>query len=271
MAKDFSPYQAVLLDLDGTVYHEEHALPGAIELIRRLQQQRRTLACITNSTTSPQRLVKRLSHMGVELQHADVYTAAAAAADYVLERFGPVPHVFNLATEGVHELLDERVRWVQPPPPQAHEPASYGRCDAVIVGAPANVFATDDRQRAALYYLRAGAALVGICADRLYPSPRGLEFGSGPLTHFLAYAANVRPFFTGKPQPIFFQELCRKLNAEPSRCILIGDNLEADIAGAKALGMETILTMTGVTHGTDLHALEAGKRPDAIVQDLREL
>lgn len=271
MAKDFSSYQAVLLDLDGTVYHEEHALPGAIDLIRRLQRERRTFACITNSTSSPQRLVTRLSHMGVELRPDDVYTAASAAADYVLDAFCPMARVFNLATEGIHEMLDGKVQWVTPPPPSTYDPACYGPCDAVIVGAPANVFATDDRQRAALYYLRAGARLIGICADRVYPSPRGLEFGSGPLTHFLAYAANVNHVFMGKPQPIFFRELCRKLGVEPAGCLLIGDNLEADIAGARAMGMETVLTMTGVTHEADLHELEAEKRPDAIVQDLREL
>ena len=269
--KDFSPYDAVLLDLDGTVYHEEQPLPGAVALIRRLQAERRTLACITNSTSSPQRLVRRLAHMGVQLRDDDVYTAAAAAADYVLDTFGPRPRVFNLATEGLHELLDGKVEWVVPPPPSAHDAAAYGACDAVVAGAPANVYAADDRQRAALYYCRGGAALIGICADRVYPSPRGLEYGSGPLTHFVAYCANVQPFFTGKPQPIFFQELCRKLGAEPSRCLLIGDNLEADIAGAKALGMETVLTLSGVTSEQDLRDVSDANRPDAVIRDLREL
>ena len=35
MLKEFD---AVLLDLDGTIYHEEHALPGAVELIRRFSR-----------------------------------------------------------------------------------------------------------------------------------------------------------------------------------------------------------------------------------------
>ena len=38
---DFDAYDAVLLDLDGTIYFEEHALPGAVELIRRLQREGR--------------------------------------------------------------------------------------------------------------------------------------------------------------------------------------------------------------------------------------
>src|SRR5205814_30858 len=57
-------YEAVLLDLDGTVYHEEEALPGAIELIRRLQGEGRRFACLSNSTSSPGRIAARLRRMG---------------------------------------------------------------------------------------------------------------------------------------------------------------------------------------------------------------
>jgi HAD superfamily hydrolase (TIGR01450 family) len=275
---DFSPYDAVLLDLDGTLYHEEHVLPGAAELVRRIQRENRKYACLTNSTSSPQRLQARLARMGIEMPADCIYTAAAAAADYVLERFRPRapitqdsalgaqdstrPRVFNLATEGLHDLLDARVTWIN---------AKDDQCDAVIAGAPANVFATPDRQCTALYLLRAGATLVGICADRVYPSPRGLELGSGALTQMMAYAADTAPVFAGKPEAIFFEELCRRLQVRPQRCILIGDNLESDIAGARHFGMATVLTLTGVTRPQDVPAIPPHLRPDGIVEDLTKL
>jgi 4-nitrophenyl phosphatase len=262
---DFSPFDAVLLDLDGTLYYEEHVLPGAAELVRRIQREGRNYACLTNSTSSPQRLHARLSRMGIEMPPANIYTAAAAAADYVLEHChapDAPPRIFNLATEGLHDMLDGRVTWVV----SEQEP-----CDAVIAGAPANVFATPDRQRTALYLLRAGAKLVGICADRVYPSPRGLELGSGALTHMMAYAANASPVFTGKPERIFFEELCRRLGVPPQRCVLVGDNLESDIAGAKHVGMATVLTLTGVTRPGDVPRIPPALAPNLIVDDLTKL
>lgn len=259
---DFSRFSAVLLDLDGTIYHEDHVLPGAAALVARLQREGRKYACITNSTSNPQRLRARLATMGIEMPTEAIFTAASAAADYVLERFGQRPRVFNLATEGLAELLEGKVHWVN----QIGDP-----CDVVIAGAPANVFATADRQRVALYLLRAGAALVGICADRVYPSPRGLEFGSGPMTEMLAYAAGVRPTYAGKPERIFFEELCHKLGVRPDGCVLVGDNLESDIAGAKKLGMTTVLTLTGVTCAADLDRLMASARPDLVIEDLKAL
>ena len=53
--------------------------------------------------------------------------------------------------------------------------------------------------------LRRGAALIAICADRVYPSPRGLEFGVGAMAAMLAYAADVTPTYCGKPEPLFFR------------------------------------------------------------------
>ena len=134
VAFDFSPYAAVLLDLDGTIYHEDHVLPGAAALVVRLQREGRKHACLTNSTSSPERLRTRLAGMGIPITTDHIYTAAAAAADYVLERLAAAskapPRVFNLATEGLAEMLEGRVTWVD----RIDE-----ACDAVIAGAPANV------------------------------------------------------------------------------------------------------------------------------------
>ena len=266
MPLDLSQYQAVLLDLDGTVYHEDHALPGAVELIRRLQDRGRKYACLTNSTSSPERLTKRLAGMGVAVDPAHIYTAASAAADYVLEHFadasGGKPRVFNLATEGIHEMLDGKVRWID---------SEADRCDSVICGVPLSVFATDERRRTAMLLLRQGAALVAICADRVYPSPRGLEFGVGALAAMLAYAASVEPVYCGKPEPLFFQELCQRLDVVPSRCVLVGDNPESDIAGGKRVGMRTILTLSGIITRDDLAHVSPECRPDAVIEDLRDL
>lgn len=263
MAVDLTAFDGVLLDLDGTIYHEEHPLPGAIELIRRLQRQGRVYACLSNSTSSPQWVAQRLKRMGVEVEPGRIWTAAAAAGEYILARVrGRKPRVYNLATEAVHDMLDDRVEWVQ----RIEDP-----CDAIIVGAPANVFATNDRQRVALELLRRGATLVGICADRVYPSPRGLEFGAGAHALYLGYAAGVTPVFCGKPETIFFHELCERLAVAPDRCVLVGDNLESDIGGAKRVGMRTILTLTGVATREDVARLAASARPDWIVNDLAEL
>ena len=144
-------------------------------------------------------------------------------------------------------------------------------CDAVVVGTFAGEFVNHQRMRIALNLVRNGAACVGICGDRIYPAADGVEFGSGALTSMLAYAANVTPVFCGKPQAHFFEHACARLGASPRSSLVIGDNLEADIWGARALGIHTILTLTGVTAPGDLLNLPSDRRPDRVVQNLLEL
>jgi len=262
MVLSLAKFDAVLLDLDGTIYHEEYSLPGAPDLVRQLQAQRIRFACLSNSTTSPLRVMNRLLRMGMEMDPSNIYTAAAAAADHVLHTYPGRPRVFNLATEGIQDMLDGLVDWVS----SGGEP-----CHAIVVGNPTNVYATEDRLRIALQLARKNAQVIGISTDRVYPSPRGIEFGCGALTQMLCYAANVEPVFCGKPQRIFFESLCRRLGVLPERCVLIGDNVEADIVGAKAVGMHTVLTLTGVTRRKDLRDLMPHMQPDTVIEELTEL
>jgi HAD superfamily hydrolase (TIGR01450 family) len=258
---DFSPYQAVFLDLDGTLYKEEQPLPGAVALLGRLRDQGRMVACPTNATQSPQRLSRRLAGMGIDLPDDRIFTAAEAAVTYCLEKFAPRPRLFNLATEGVADMLAGRSAEVV----NQQEP-----CDAVIIGNPQCLYATPPRMSVALSLLRRGAACVGICDDRLYPSPRGWEIGSGAMTRMLAYAANVEPIFFGKPRRNFFERICGRLGVVAEQCVLIGDNLESDIAGAKGVGMAAILVLTGVARESDVAGLSPRDRPDWVVKDLLE-
>jgi ribonucleotide monophosphatase NagD (HAD superfamily) len=200
--------------------------------------------------------------MGIDLPPELIFTAAKVAADYVADHFPAKPRVFNLATEGIQELLAEKVVFTQ----NEHEP-----CDAVIISNPQGVYATVPRMRIALRLIVQGAACVGICADRLYPSPEGLELGSGAMTQMFAYAANVEPILFGKPQKRFFQHLCDNLGVPPAACVLIGDNLESDIGGANSMGMKTILSLTGVARRSDLAHAPPEQQPDWVVETLEEL
>ena len=262
MVPDLSSFDAVLLDLDGTVWHEEVALPGAIELIRALQRRRQPFAFVSNSGLSPRRLVERLGRMGAVVDDEHVYTAASAGCDYVRQHYPLGVRVFSVASAASQELLDGYATWVDD---------DRSPCDVVMSASLANPNATPERLQFAARHLLRGVPLVALCNDRRYPTPRGDEIGAGAVAAMLAFAANITPILCGKPQRLFFEELCSHLGVQPSRCVLIGDNLEADIAGARPLGMKTILPLTGVTSREQLALIEASIGPDFVVNDLREL
>ncbi len=258
-------YAAILLDLDGTLYRDETALPGAADLVAGLVRSGKPYAAVTNSSASPKQIAARMVRMGMPFTAGHVYSCAAAAADWVLEQFGGgsrQPRVMNLASTGIAELLEGRVEWVED---------EAGECDAVLAAAPSNAHAAEARRWAALQHLRRGARLAGLCADRVYPSQRGIEFGAGSLTALLAYAADVTPVYCGKPERFFFEHVCGHMNVLPTRCLMMGDNLESDIAGACGVGMESVLVLGGVGTVAAAMARPVQLRPTYIAESLAAL
>ncbi len=206
-------------------------------------------------------------NMGVDVDLDRVYTAAAAAADYVVEPLSPAgrqqaPRIYNLATEGIQDMLDGLVDWVQ----TEAEP-----CDAVVIGAPCQ-FACHAGTPAGGPASAAKGRGRGrnLLRSRLSQRSRpGIRQRGALLATLLR--RRRRTDLLRKTPGNFFEELCRRLKVQPDWCLLIGDNLESDIFGAKAVGMRTILTLTGVTRRGDLAKLPAEWQPDLVIEDLTEL
>ena len=49
----------------------------------------------------------------------------------------------------------------------------------------------------------------------------------------------------GKPHPPMFEIALEQLGTDAAATLMIGDRLDTDIAGAKALGLPTVLLLTG--------------------------
>ena len=49
----------------------------------------------------------------------------------------------------------------------------------------------------------------------------------------------------GKPSPDFFRHALKSLGCEPGEAVMVGDDVEADICGAMAVGMRALLVRTG--------------------------
>src|ERR687888_132461 len=60
-----------------------------------------------------------------------------------------------------------------------------------------------------------------------------------------AHAAAVGAPVLGKPSPAYFGAAVEALDAEPELTWMVGDDIEADIAGAQRFGLRTVLVRTG--------------------------
>jgi len=79
-----------------------------------------------------------------------------------------------------------------------------------------------------------------------------------------------------KPDPRLFHIVLRRWSLDAAQVAMVGDSIEADIAGARAAGLRSILVAPEPGAGPSVSpaaqdaAVVAGVRPDAVAADLRQ-
>jgi HAD superfamily hydrolase (TIGR01458 family) len=217
----------LLLDLDGTLYVEDEPIQGAREAIERLASAGLILRYVTNTTRKPRRAVgERLHEMGFRVEAAEIFTPATAAAGMIGEK-----SCFPL----VDESLLEDLRGVT---------LDENAPDYVLVGDLGEGF-TYDRLNTAFRLLMGGAELLALQKNRYWLTGEELSLDAGPFVAALEYASGKKATIVGKPERDFFRLALREMGLDPDEVAMVGDDAEADVAGARAAGLKGILVRTG--------------------------
>jgi len=242
--------RAVLLDLVGVVYEGDEPLPGAVEAVARLRDAGFGLRFLTNTTRMPRRaLLRRLTNIGVPITAEELFTPAQAAGAWLVAR-KLSPHLL------VHPALKEDF---------AGLPA--GENEAVVVGDAAEGFSYA-ALNAAFRKLIAGAAFVALARNRSFKDEDGaLSLDTGAFVAALEYASRREAVLLGKPAPDFFQAALASLGCDGKDAVMVGDDAEADVAGALAAGLgAALLVRTGKYRPRDEDKVEPA--PSDTVADL---
>ena len=93
--------------------------------------------------------------------------------------------------------------------------------------------------------LQAGAELYCLHKNRWWQTARGPLLDSGAFVAGLEYSAELEATVLGKPSPAYFQAALDALDSDAELTWMVGDDIEADIAGAHAAGLKTVLVRTG--------------------------
>jgi putative hydrolase of the HAD superfamily len=112
---------------------------------------------------------------------------------------------------------------------------------------------------------------IGVCSNFSH-TPTALEvLRDAQLLPHLDAVVISEEVGIRKPMRQIFEETLRRLGARPEETIHVGDRLDADVAGAAALGMRSIW-ITRRSREPDRQLREhAGPRPSAVIRDLAEL
>lgn len=250
-------YDALLFDLDGVIYRGDEVVEGAPETIEAVRSAGPSVVFLTNnSSRTPERVAEKLVRLGVQADASEVMTSAVATADMLARRGGGTAYV--IGGEGVaRALVAAGIEVVDGDP---------ARVDLVVVGIDDDF--TYARLRTASVLVQRGARLVATNADRTFPATGGeLWPGAGALVAALETSTGVQAEVVGKPHaPVFEAALRRSGGSTP---LVIGDRLDTDIAGANALGWDSMLVLSGVSREAELPG--SPFRPTYVARDVRAL
>ncbi len=210
------------------------AVPGAGDAVHALRADGHRLRFVTNNTTrSRERLADELRGLGVELDTDELTTTPFAAAGLLAGK-----RVLALTMEAVRDDLAARVELVDE---DAQVVLLGGADESDETG---RVFSYDNLNRA-FAELERGARLVCLHKNRWWQTSRGSLLDSGAFVAGLEYAAGVEAEVVGKPTRAYFDAALAELGAAPDESVMVGDDIEADIGGAKAAGLRAVLVRTG--------------------------
>lgn len=250
-------YDAILLDLDGTVYRGERALPAAEDAIAAIRNAGTAIRFVTNNASrAPAEVASLLNAMGIPADPAEVSTSGRTAAAMVAERLDPGAEVLVLGTEA----LAEEARAVGLQPVRDARPSVA----AVLQGMSPDIGWRDLAE--ACLVLRAGALWVASNTDLTLPTERGELPGNGAMVAALSAATGREPVVAGKPQAPLLVEAAELAGA--NHPLVVGDRLDSDVAGAVAAGFDVLLVLTGAGRPADLLATPPEGRPRYVAADL---
>ncbi len=264
-------YGGLLFDAYGVLVDKSGALPGAPELIARLNHCGKPYLVLTNSASRlPDALALDFAGLGLAVSPERFLTSGM-----LLER-----HFDEAGLRGCRCMVlgpEDARRYVERAGGHPLGPREEGEVEVVVVADQKGFDCLQGMNRVlnlAIRRLDAGLPLhLVLCnPDLVYPvAPGRYGLTSGALAVMLEAAlaerypgARHRFARLGKPHAAMFEEAERRLG---TRClIMIGDQLATDILGARNFGVDSALVRTGLApRGTEIaEAMSPSYRLDGL-------
>ncbi len=267
MTLPFSEIHALIIDMDGVLWHGEQAITGLCEFFQVLRKRKLPFILATNNAShTNEQYIHKLARMGVKVSPKEVLTSAMATASYLASIKDPkTTRVFVLGEQGARQPLLDRGFTLTGIYQLSTPKTPHQGADIVVCGKDETM--TWDKLSTATLNLRAGAEFIATNADTTLPTERGLVQGNGAILAALQAATGRTPTVIGKPEPIMYQQALALLGTSADKTMAIGDRLDTDILGAVRTGMHSLLVLTGASQREDLATIDYA--PTWIMDDLQ--
>ncbi|XP_038164054.1 pyridoxal phosphate phosphatase [Cyprinodon tularosa] len=248
-AKDF-----FLFDCDGVIWHGENAISGAAKVVNALIRRGKNVVFVTNNSTRPrENYMNKFTRLGfTEVMLEQIFSSSYCSALYLRDVVKVRGQVFVIGCEGLRrELLEAGIPCVE----EADDPEATIYDCALAPDVKAVLVGHDDKltflklAKASCYLRDPECLFLATDNDPWHPLSSGRILpGSGSLTAAIEVASGRKATVIGKPSRFMFECISSQFRGvDPAQCLMVGDRLETDMLFGFNCGLDTMLTLTGVS------------------------
>lgn len=221
----------LIIDLDGVLRIGNRLADNVHHFFNFLEESKINSCILSNSSLYCGNSIKEFFHLHSVKLSIPIITTVDATLKYSIDRFTKVA-VYT--SEEVRSLFSEIL--------------DYNTPQAVVIGDIDDKWNFEIMQNI-FNYVRNGAELIAMHKNKYWNKPdKGIQLDAGTFIHGIEYAASVTATLIGKPSKFYFQSALKTLGYNSDdNFIMLGDDVESDIVGAKSLNAFTILIYTGKT------------------------
>ena len=229
------PFSAILLDMDGVLFHGMNPIAGAIDFMQSIEHIPHVF--ITNNPIRlPESMADKMAEIGfTRPDDKQIITAGEATAAWLSQQKTD----FRFFAIGADALTKSLLKY-------GHE--DIDNADYVVVGEGEGIDYASITTGINLI-LKQGAKLISTnpdtSVDAFYRGKHAIMPGGGALVAPFIVATGQQPVTIGKPNPLLYEIALQQLKMQASDCLMIGDRPDTDILGAQQLGIQTALIRTG--------------------------
>ncbi|MDW5377179.1 HAD-IIA family hydrolase [Halomonas sp. HP20-15] len=245
-----------LTDMDGVLIREDHALPGAAELIEQWRTAGTPFLVLTNNSIyTPRDLSARLARVGLDVPEDRLWTSALATAAFLRDQ-APGGSAFVIGEAGLTTAIHEAGFVMTDVAP-----------DFVVLG-ETRTYSFEAITRA-IRLINDGARFIATNPDVTGPSPEGPLPATGSVAALITAATKREPYYVGKPNPMMFRSAMNKLGTHSERTGMIGDRMDTDVIAGIEAGLHTVLVLSGISTKADIQNYPF--RPREILDSVADL
>ncbi len=282
-------------------------IDGAAETLAMLRQKGKRLFFVTNNSTKSRKgYMKKFQSLGLEVSpegtsfhtfcnsfihlfilisffnYSEIFSSSFAAAAYFEKNpLPPGKKVYVVGQEGIGEELDligvphiggptdagKSIK-IAPGVKIDHDPD----VGAVVVGFDGAINYYKIQYAQLCISENPGCRFVATNLDAVAHLTEAQEWaGNGSMVGAIKGCTGREPIVVGKPSALMIDYIVDKFKVDRSRICMVGDRLDTDILFGHNNGLETMLTLSGVTKESTLWSEKNHIYPDYVVNSIADL